>query len=235
VRFGERPTAQIGALAGPLMEAAAGRRWFLVGQQYSWSYGARDAAHSVLADRRGTVVGQHFLPLGTEDFSAVIDRIQQSGTDVVMSSLIGADEVAFQRQCSEAGLRQSSLMLSLVMDESTYEHIGPTDSGEIWTALGYFEATTESGNTALVGRYRDKYGRWAPPITALSETVYEAVLHYARVLAIAPETGAREHARALRARRGGRHDTVGARDLTSQRLYLARSEVGALHIFDRTD
>jgi urea transport system substrate-binding protein len=236
IRFGERPKAQIAALANPLMKAAAGRGWFLVGQQYSWSYGAHEAARAVLENQDGTILGQRLSPLGTEDFSEVIERIQQSRADIVMSSLIGSDEVAFQRQCSEAGLRQSSLMLSLVMDESTYEHIGSADSDGIWTALGYFEATSESGNSALVARYRDKYGRWAPPVTALSETVYEAVLQYARVIAGAPEGSARQHARALRARRtDGGAQVVGARDLTSQRLYLARSEVGALRIFDRTE
>jgi branched-chain amino acid transport system substrate-binding protein len=236
VRFGERPHAQIAALAAPLMTAAQGRRWFLVGQQYSWSYGAHDAAHSVLAEQRGVILGEHFSPVGTEDFTAIIDTIQRSGTDIVMSSLIGADEVAFQRQCSAAGLRHSSLMLSLVMDESTYEHLHPTDSGGIWTALSYFENTAESGNSDLVARYREKYGRWAPPITALSEIVYEAVLQYARVLARGPEASAAVHARGLRARRGGRAaDTVGTRDLSSQRLYLARSQGGGLRIFDRTD
>jgi urea transport system substrate-binding protein len=235
VRFGERPRAQIAALARPLMTAAHGRRWFLVGQQYSWSYGAHAAAGAVLDDQGGAVVGQHYVPVGTVDFTSVINQIQRSGTDIVMSSLIGADEVAFQRQYAEAGLGDSSQILSLVMDEATYDHIGATASADIWTALSYFEDSGESGNSDLIARYRDRYGRWAPPITALSEIIYEAVLQYARVLAHAPEAGAAYIARELRAQRAGRNSVVGARDLMSQRLYLARSHAGSLRVFDRTD
>ncbi|MDF2470944.1 MAG: Extracellular ligand-binding receptor [Rhodococcus erythropolis] len=234
VRFGERPHAQISALAEPLMAMAQGRRWFLVGQQYSWSYGAHGSARSVLAAKSGSVVGEYLTPLGTEDFTVAVEKIRASGAEVVMSSLIGSDEVAFQRQCAAAGLRQSSLMLSLVMDESTHAHIGEKDSDGIWTALGYFEDSGAPDNQPLVKEYRDRYGRWAPPVTALSETVYEAVLQYVRTLVLNPDGNAREHARALRDRRAG-HDSVGSRDLLSQRLYLARSEVGKLHIFDRTD
>ena len=234
VRFGERPIAQIGALAEPMMRAARGRRWFLMGHQYSWSFGAHNAARSVLSDKSGTVVGEYLTPLGTTDFTAAIEQIEASGADIVMSSLIGSDEVAFQRQNATAGSRESSLMLSLVMDESTHAHIGETGSDGIWTALGYFEETGELDNKALVSQYRDKYGRWAPPITSLSETVYEAVLQYAHVLAVSPDSDARHHAGALRARRRLGRDSVGARDLFSQRLFLARSEVGSLHIFDRT-
>ncbi|TWH41891.1 branched-chain amino acid transport system substrate-binding protein [Rhodococcus rhodochrous J38] len=237
VRFGERPAAQVAALARPLMDDAGGRRWFLVGQRYSWSYGAHRAARRILADKAGHVVGQHYVPLGTADFGAVIERIRKSGADIVMSSLIGSDEVAFQRQCTDAGLRSTTRMLSLVMDESTYEHIGPGVTDGIWTALGYFESAAAAGNRDLVARYRQQYGRWAPPVTALSETVYEAVLQYARILETHPDDHARAHADLLRTRSAATDSvTVGARDLTSQGLYLARTRSdGSLHIFDRTD
>ncbi|MBY4130200.1 ABC transporter substrate-binding protein [Rhodococcus fascians] len=234
VRFGERPIAQIGALAEPMMNAAGGRRWFLVGHQYSWSYGAHTAARAVLADRSGTVVGEYLTPMGTTDFTAAIEQIEASGADIVMSSLNGSDEVAFQRQYATAGMRDASMMLSLVMDESTHAHIGEAGSDGIWTALGYFENMGELDNKSLVSHYRDRYGRWAPPITALSESVYEAILQYAHVLAMSPDSDARHHAGALRARRRLGRESVGARDLFSQRLFLARSEVGSLHIFDRT-
>lgn len=235
VRLGERPAAQVAALAAPLMRDAGGRRWFMVGQQYRWSYGAHRAARGVLATSSGQIVGQHYTPLGTTDFSALIERIRKSGTDIVLSSLVGSDEVAFQRQCTEAGLRATVRMLSLVMDESTLEHIGPAANDEIWTALAYFESAAGNGNRDLLARYRDRYGRWAPPVTTHSETVYEAILQYARILATHSDDPTSEHARLLRRRRDAADPgTVGARDLTSQSLYLARTRFGAMEIFDRT-
>jgi urea transport system substrate-binding protein len=233
VRLGERPASQVDALARLLMKTAGGRRWFLVGQSYNWSYGAHESARTVLAKHGAEVVGECFVPLGTRDFSQVIERIQKSGADIVMSSLIGADEVAFHRQRATAGLPGETVMLSLVLDESTYGYIGPDAAQNVWTAQSYFEGADDAGNDRLVAIYRTRYGRFAPPITSLSETVYEAILQYARLLDRDPDASAAVQAQVLRESRGStRNNTVGERNLTSQRLWLAKADTAAMRIFD---
>ena len=181
-------------------------------------------------------MGQHYTPLGTTDFAAIVERIRKSGADIVLSSLVGSDEVAFQRQSAQTGLHSTARTLSLVMDESTYEHIGSTSDGGIWTALSYFESASDAGNRELLSRYRERYGRWAPPVTTLSETVYEAILQYARIVDSRINDPAHEHARLLRRHRHTKDPgVIGDRDLTSQRLHLARTHLGSLEIFDRID
>ncbi|WP_240157572.1 ABC transporter substrate-binding protein [Pseudonocardia broussonetiae] len=160
VRFGEQPATQIEAMAGRLMRATGGRGWFLVGEQYSWSYGAHRAARAAVPRAAGRVIAEAFTPLGTTDFAPLIERIQLSGADIVLSSLIGSDEVEFQRQCAAAGLRSSVSSLSLAMDEPTCEHIGATAAEGIWTALGYFQDGPAAGNPDLLSRYRAANGRW---------------------------------------------------------------------------
>jgi urea transport system substrate-binding protein len=233
VRFGERPAAQVGLLAGRLMRATGGRRWFLVGERYSWSYGAHAAARVAVPAAGGRVVAEAYTPLGTTDFAPVIERIQRSGADVVMSSLVGADEVEFQRQSAAAGLRASAGGLSLVLDEPTCAHVGAEAAEGIWTALGYLQDGPAEGNRDLLARYLDAYGRWAPPISTLSETVYEAILRYAQAVRNGPDDGARAHGRSLLAHRAGRGGTaVGARDLLRPRLYLAEARHGRLHVVE---
>ncbi|MEU6697778.1 ABC transporter substrate-binding protein [Pseudonocardia sp. NPDC046786] len=233
VRFGEQPADQIAALAGPIMRATGGRNWFLVGERYSWSYGAHHAARATLPRTAGRVVGESYAPLGTADFTPVIERIQRSGADIVMSSLIGADEVDFQRQFAASGLRSTVGSLSLVMDEPTTAHVGADAAEGIWTALGYLEDGPVAGNSALVARYRERYGRWAPPISTLSETVYEAILQYAQAVRHDPDADATRQRLALLTHRSGRSGTeIGARDLVAPRLYLAEVRGGGLRIFD---
>ncbi|ODU02398.1 MAG: branched-chain amino acid ABC transporter [Pseudonocardia sp. SCN 72-86] len=231
VRFGERPGAQVAALARPLMRAAGGRRWFLVGQRYSWSFGAHHAARRVLGGAGGSVVGEECVPLGTTDFAGVVDRVAASGADIVMSSLVGADEVAFQRQCAAAGLRSSTKALSLVMDESTWEHVGATAAEGVVTALGYFQDDPAAGNADLLRRYRDRFGPWAPPISSLSETVYEAVLRYARAVRHDPDADAAQQGRAL-VRPDGSGSAIGERDLLGRHLYLAEAGPDGLRVVD---
>ncbi|WP_103383820.1 substrate-binding protein [Pseudonocardia dioxanivorans] len=232
LRLGEQPSAQIEAVARRLVQSTGGRGWYLVGEGYSWSYGAHEAARSVVPAMRGRVVGETFTPLGTSDFGPVIEKIQRSGAEIVMSSLVGSDEVEFQRQCAAAGLRSSVSRMSLVMDESTCAHIGSAAEG-IWTALAYFQDGPATGAGELLTRYQDAYGRWAPPISTLSETVYEAIHQYAQAVRRDPDAGPRSQRRALLQHRGGRGGTgVGARDLLVPPLYLAEVRAGALHVFD---
>ncbi|MGD9528582.1 ABC transporter substrate-binding protein [Pseudonocardia sp.] len=233
VRFGEHPAAQIGRMAGPIMRATGARNWFLVGEEYSWSYGAHAAARIAVPRAAGRVIGEAYTPTGTSDYRQIIERIQHSGADVVLSSLIGADEVEFQRQCAAAGLRSSARSLSLVMDEPTCAHIGAEAAEGIWTALGYLQDGTAAGNQDLVARYRAAYGRWAPPLSTLSETVYEAILQYARAVRATPEDSAGLQGRALLQHRSGSGGTtIGARDLLTPRLYLAEARNGGLHMLD---
>jgi urea transport system substrate-binding protein len=233
-RFGERPGSQVAALAPALMRDAGGRGWFMVGQEYSWSYGAHAAARRALGRADGRVIGEAYTPLGTTDFSRIIERIDAARPDIIMSSLVGSDEVAFQRQCAEAGLRTSTRALSLVMDESTYEHVGAAAARGVVTALGYFQDAAAAGNSDLLARYRARFGPWAPPVSSLSETVYEAVLRYASAVRADPDVHALSQHRALLEDCGTRRrgTAIGARDLLSQHLYLAEAGPQGLRVFD---
>ncbi|GAA4779866.1 hypothetical protein GCM10023200_11410 [Actinomycetospora chlora] len=224
VRFGERPHAQLDALIGPEPPA----RWFLVGQAYVWSFGAHAAARRAVERAGGHVAGEALVPLGTTDFDATVERVLASGADRILSTLVGADEVAFERRCATAGVRERARTISLVLDESTLAHIGPDAATGLRTALGYFQDTALPGNAALLARYRDAFGPWAPPVTALSEGMYEAIHQYARVLHADPDADAAAHGRALVQGRSG--TAVGARDLLRPALYVAEAGRDGLEI-----
>ncbi|MDL5156082.1 ABC transporter substrate-binding protein [Actinomycetospora termitidis] len=230
LRLGERPRAQLEALVGPTMRASGGaRRWYLVGQDYVWSRGAHRDARRVIDAAGGDVAGERLTPLGTTDFGTIIESVQASGADLVLSSLVGADEVAFERAAERAGLRDTTRTVSLVLDDATFSHIGGRAAEGLRTALGYFQGGPVGGNAELVARYHAAHGAWAPPITALSETVYEAIHQYARVLHLDPHGSAADHVTAWRTRRGaGRGDVVGNRDLLAPPLYTAEATRSSL-------
>lgn len=235
VQLSENPGGQISAVAARLMAATGTKSWFLVGEQYSWSYVAHTAARIAVPGLGGRILGESHTPVGTTDFSAVIEQIERSGADVVMSSLIGADEVEFERQCATAGLRTRTQAFSLAMDESTREHIGGEAAEGIWTAMAYHQDVVADGNAELLERYRARHGRWAPPLSTLSEAVYEAILQYADAArrfgdGTAPLRGddLMSH---LRKARG---DAVGHRNLVTPRLYLAQVSTGGHRVFDQS-
>ena len=231
IRFGERPASQMRALSRIVEREAGGNRWFLVGQQYSWSYGAHRAAAKILDESGSRVVAQRYTPLGTREFAAIIDSIRASGADVVMSSLVGADEVAFQQQAHEAGLRDLTTRVSLVMDECTLEHVGAAAGNGIWTALNYFQSVSSPDNDELLRSYREHFGPWAPPLSSLSTNVYEAIRQYLELAALHPDATPSRVAADWRTRKSDT-DCVGKRNMATQRLYLARAQADVIRILD---
>ncbi|WP_226378986.1 substrate-binding protein [Pseudonocardia sp. KRD291] len=175
VQLGERHVDQIRGAAGPMMRAAGGRRWFLAGNDYCWPRSTNAVARDVLPPVGGQIVGERLASLGTTDFASLIEAIDRSKADITLSTFVGADAAAFQRQLHEYGLHDRCLTLAPAMDESTIARIGAAGTAGLHTVSGYIESLDNVGNTGLLERYRERFGRWAPPLSTLSESVFEAV------------------------------------------------------------
>jgi branched-chain amino acid transport system substrate-binding protein len=231
VQLGERPTAQLTAAAGPLMRIAGGRRWFLAGDDYCWPRAVHTAARQVLPHYGAHVVGERFAAIGTGDFSTVIEAIHTSGAEIVLSTFVGADAAAFERQCHAMGLRERCVTLAPAMDESTLTYVGDAAASGLYTISGYVERLPTDGNADLLHRYRDMFGRWAPPLSTLSEAVFEAVYIW---WSAARTAGADDPAAITRMIRPGRFElprgtvVLDESGEVDQRLHLAAADGAGL-------
>lgn len=226
VQLGERPVDQLRSAAKPMMRAAGGRRWFLAGNDYCWPRSTHAVAKEVLPRLGGRLVGETFSRMGTTDFASVVEAIDRSGADVTLSTFVGADAAAFQRQCYEYGLHQRCLTLAPAIDESTIARIGPTATAGLHSVSGYVESLEEEGNAGLLNRYRQRFGRWAFPLSTLSESVFEAVKIWWDAVR---QAGTDEPAAVARAMHNGRFElprgtvVVDGNGSVGQRLYLAEA------------
>lgn len=174
IHFGERPLDQLHRALPLLAEVTGGSRWFLAGNDYSWPRAIGTAAREVIERMGGTVSGEGYVPLGTEDFTPVISAIGERGTDHVVSSFVGQDHVRFESEFSSSGLRSTTRTFAPLMDDAVVEHLGESAAG-IWNALGYFVGMDSAENREFLRRYADRFGECAPPVSAAAEGVYEAV------------------------------------------------------------
>jgi urea transport system substrate-binding protein len=236
VQFGERPHRQLLAAVGSMMRLA-GKRWFLAGNDYCWPRVVHAAARHVLNEKAGAVVGEAFAPLGSRDFGPLIDRVLEARPDVVLSSFVGADLVAFERQCHARGVREQARSLALALDEPTRERIGDQACIGLWGVSGYFEQLDVEENRDFLRRYRRAYGPFATPVSSISESAYEAVHLYATA---ARRVGTDDPAQVARELRRGRfafpRGTVSmtAGGGMSQQLYLAEAVAGGFSVLPAT-
>jgi len=234
LQMGERPFDQLAA-AVPVMRSVGANRWFLAGNDYCWPHSVHRAARHLLPRYGAELVGERLAPLGSKDFTAIIEAVMRSGADAVLSTFVGADCALFERQCHAMGLRERCRTLSPALDESTLERIGPTAAGGLYAVSGYFEGMEHDGNRDLLSRYRSTFGRWAPKLSSLSECGYEAAHIWAMAAGRAGVDNPRGIAREMRS--GFFNMPRGRVSLDrdvghSQQLYLAEAVGGSFSVLD---
>lgn len=223
LKLGERPLGQLRHSVPRLMQHTSETRWFLAGNDYCWPRITNKVAQRVIRHCGGSVIGERYQRLGSTDFSRLIDAIHVSGAELIISTFVGADEVAFEQQFYAAGLRDRCQTLSLALDESTRDYIGTRAAEGLWTSFGYFEQLDTPRNREFVARYRARFGSSAPPVSSISESVYEALHLYARAQHLSFPDGASSTRWTGLAFDGPRGPVRITEDALEQEMFLARA------------
>jgi ABC-type branched-subunit amino acid transport system substrate-binding protein len=108
----------------------------------------------------GEILGEDFPPLGSKDYSILIDKVSNSGAEAVAVELTGSDAVTFVKQAAEVGLtKRVKIIGPNLMDETFAKAAGPAAVG-VQSALRYDFSFRNPANDRFVAAYRKKYGEW---------------------------------------------------------------------------
>ncbi|MGB3535029.1 MAG: transporter substrate-binding protein [Microcoleaceae cyanobacterium] len=134
------------------------RRFYLLGSDYVFPHAVNKLIKVQLQQQGGTVVGEAYVPLETEDFSHIITRIKQAQPDVIFSTLNGACNVAFYRQFQQAGLTASEIpILATSVTETELQSIGEAATGHL-SCCNYFQSLDTPENHRFVQNFKAMYG-----------------------------------------------------------------------------
>jgi branched-chain amino acid transport system substrate-binding protein len=235
-RLGERPETQLRGSIPWLMRSTGGRSWYLAGNDYCWPKATNRAARRIIERSGGKVVGTRYEAMGRRRFEPLLEDIASSGADLIVSTFVGGDEVEFERQCYEYGLRSRCQTLAPALDEATREHVGDAAGAGLWSPFGYFEQLPTAANQRFLEDYRRRVGACAPPVSSLSESVYEAVHLHASAARKARSWEPTSVGRALQgAEFDGPRGRVAVRDPSTvdQSMFLAQSVAGGLRVHEQ--
>ena len=179
--IGETTRQQLRPVIAWLSERKRPKRWYFVGNDYVWPHVAHRVARRCVSDCGGAVMGEKFLPFGTTDYSEVLDQIRRLHCDAVMLSLIGQDEVDFNRAFGRAGLAGAALRLSSVIAENELLGIGAENTENLYVTAGYFADLDTDANLAFKERYHARFGVRAPTLNTFGQSTYEGVHFLASV------------------------------------------------------
>ncbi len=177
---GEVPSQQLAPVIPWMMDETGGSKWFLLGNDYVWPRRSFELARQYIEAAGGEVVGEEYVPLGTQDFSSVAQQIAGSGADLIFPALVGGDAIAFETQAVDFGIGQDAIpRLANIYEENVLGVMGPAVTAGMRVTLGYFKEVDNPANNAFVARYFEQFGADAPPHMTFSSHIYDAALLYA--------------------------------------------------------
>lgn len=177
---GEVPSQQLAPVIPWMMDETGGSKWFLLGNDYVWPRRSFELARQYIEAAGGEVVGEEYVPLGTQDFSSVAQQIAGSGADLIFPALVGGDAIAFETQAVDFGIGQDAIgRLANIYEENVLGAMGPSVTAGMRITLGYFKEVDNPANNAFVARYFEQFGADAPPHMTFSSHIYDAALLYA--------------------------------------------------------
>lgn len=195
--LGEVPEQQLQKTLPKLLEFAKGKTFYLVGNDYVWPRTTNEKAKKYITQLGGTVVAEDYYPLGAPNkFESTVIKIKSAKPAIVLQTLVGGDNVNFNRTFADFNLSDDIVRLSCLLEENTLMGIGKDASKNLYSSLGYFADIDLPQNKAFIGELNKKYGDKVPQQCTISKGLYDAFVFSAAVTAKSKSLGAREFAAA---------------------------------------
>jgi urea transport system substrate-binding protein len=149
---------------------------YLVGSDYVFPQTANRIIKAYAAANGVEIKGEDYTPLGSTDFSTIVNKVRGSNAGAVFNTLNGDSNVAFFKEYTNAGLTADKMpVVSVSIAEEEVGGIGAKNIEGQLTAWNYYQTVDNPVNKAFVKAYKDKYGADKPtsdPMEAAYVSVY---------------------------------------------------------------
>ncbi|WP_174183391.1 urea ABC transporter substrate-binding protein [Nocardia barduliensis] len=149
---------------------------YLVGSDYVFPQTANREIKAYAAANGIEIKGEDYTPLGSTDFSTIVNKIRTAKAGAVFNTLNGDSNVAFFREYSNAGLKAADMpVVSVSIAEEEVAGIGAQHIAGQLTAWNYYQTVDNPVNKKFVADYKAAFGADKPtsdPMEAAYASVY---------------------------------------------------------------
>jgi urea transport system substrate-binding protein len=132
---------------------------FLVGSDYVFPRTANQIIKAYAEAHGMEVVGEEYTPLGSTEFSTIINKVRDAKADAVFNTLNGDSNVAFFRQYNSVGLTAEAMpVVSVSIAEEEVPGIGVDNIEGQLTAWDYYQSLDTPENKAFVDAFKERFG-----------------------------------------------------------------------------
>ncbi|MFQ5983319.1 MAG: urea ABC transporter substrate-binding protein [Woeseiaceae bacterium] len=135
------------------------RQFFLVGSDYVFPRTANEIVKDNLNAMGAELVGEEYLPLGSTDVKAIVEKIKVTEPDVILNTINGDSNIAFFRALREADITPASIpTISFSIGEQELLSLNVAEMEGDYAAWTYFQSIDTPENKQFVERVKAKYG-----------------------------------------------------------------------------
>ncbi len=135
------------------------RSLFLVGSDYVFPRTANQVIKAYAAASGIEIAGEEYTPLGSTEFSTIVNKVREADADAVFNTLNGDSNVAFFREYSNVGLAAKEMpVMSVSIAEQEVGGIGVRNIKDQLVAWNYYQTLDSADNTSFVEAFKDEYG-----------------------------------------------------------------------------
>jgi urea transport system substrate-binding protein len=174
--LGETPPQQAQPVVEFLSKERKAKTFYLIGDDYVWPRKSNEQVKKYVAQLGGKIVGEEYVPFGAPNkFEEAVTRIKAAKPDALVSTLVGADNVNFNRTFAGFGLDKTIVRMALLLEENTLMGIGAENSGNLFSCMGYYANNMAEAPKKFKADYIARYGDKAPQLSTIGADCFGAV------------------------------------------------------------
>ena len=149
------------------------RRCFLVGSDYVFPRTANSLIRALVSQGGGCVLDERYAPLGSRDFSGIMEAISTNRPDIVFSTINGDSNHAFFREYQNVLADDiDCTVMSFSFSETGLHEIAKAAFGH-YACWSYFQSVRTPENSHFLEKYKRRFGPSAvvtdPIVTAYTQ------------------------------------------------------------------
>ena len=128
----------VGYMAGSAATKTLGKkRVFFLARADSWGWDIRDGTYAAAKENGAQIVGYDEVPLGTSDFTTILQKVQAAKPDVFIAAQFAGDAVALLKQVQQMGLNKEMTIFNAFITNVVAKGIPPQALEGVY-AMHYF-------------------------------------------------------------------------------------------------
>jgi ABC-type branched-subunit amino acid transport system substrate-binding protein len=155
---GPVPAQQVEPLFPWLMNETGATTFYLPSADYIWPRTLNGKVREVVEAHRGVIVGEEYFAMDHLDYGDVVDRIMESGAEVVFNTIVPPGLTPFLERLHAAGFAARGGKLVCTYFDENFLNLVPAEHVEgLYSCLDYYEDVSDPFSTALLARYDELF------------------------------------------------------------------------------